>query len=150
MRFLKFLAVATPRWFVQSKRTVQYPIVPRFCWFLVWKKTCTCLYTMPDMNFTRVLHSFAKRWASTKVQLRSWTIFTGSKQSSTTNNRLSFLLFRVAFFPLTMGDHVFVGERAVINAAIVGSYIYIGKNAVIVRTRFAKALLTPSRASRHV
>ncbi|XP_003693260.2 dynactin subunit 5 [Apis florea] len=39
----------------------------------------------------------------------------------------------VAFFPLTMGDHVFVGERAVVNAAIVGSYIYIGKNAVIVR-----------------
>lgn len=39
----------------------------------------------------------------------------------------------VAFFPLTMGDHVFVGERAVINAAIVGSYIYIGKNAVIGR-----------------
>lgn len=33
-----------------------------------------------------------------------------------------------------MGDHVFVGERAVVNAAIVGSYIYIGKNAVIVRT----------------
>lgn len=39
----------------------------------------------------------------------------------------------VAFFPLTMGDHVFVGERAVVNAAIVGSYIYIGKNAVIGR-----------------
>lgn len=32
-----------------------------------------------------------------------------------------------------MGDHVFVGERAVVNAAIVSSYIYIGKNAVIVR-----------------
>lgn len=40
---------------------------------------------------------------------------------------------RVAFFPLTMGDHVFVGERAVVNAALVGSYVYIGKNAVIVR-----------------
>ncbi|XP_015437303.1 PREDICTED: dynactin subunit 5 [Dufourea novaeangliae] len=39
----------------------------------------------------------------------------------------------VAFFPLTMGDHVFVGERAVVNAAIVGSYIYIGKDAVIGR-----------------
>lgn len=45
---------------------------------------------------------------------------------------LSFL-DRVAFFPLTMGDHVFVGERAVVNAALVGSYVYIGKNAVIVR-----------------
>lgn len=32
-----------------------------------------------------------------------------------------------------MGDHVFVGERAVVNAAVVGSYVYIGKNAVIVR-----------------
>lgn len=43
--------------------------------------------------------------------------------------------FRVAFFPLQMGDHVFVGERAVVNAAVVGSYIYIGKNAVIVRNK---------------
>ncbi|CAK9828788.1 Dynactin subunit 5 [Anthophora retusa] len=39
----------------------------------------------------------------------------------------------VAFFPLTLGDHVFVGERAVVNAAIVGSCVYIGKNAVIGR-----------------
>lgn len=39
---------------------------------------------------------------------------------------------RVAFFPLQMGDHVFVGERAVVNAAVVGSYVYIGKNAIIV------------------
>ena len=53
-----------------------------------------------------------------------------------------------------MGDHVFVGERAVINAAIVGSYIYIGKNAVIVRTRFPSFINTESRerpaASRQV
>lgn len=38
----------------------------------------------------------------------------------------------MAFFPLTMGDHVYVGERSVINAAVVGSYVYIGKNVVIV------------------
>jgi dynactin-5 len=38
----------------------------------------------------------------------------------------------VAFFPLHMGDHVFVGERSVVNAAVVGSYVYIGKNCVIV------------------
>lgn len=44
------------------------------------------------------------------------------------------LLIRVAFFPLTMGNHVFVGERAIVNAALVGSYVYIGKNAIIVRT----------------
>lgn len=45
----------------------------------------------------------------------------------------SFSYFSVAFFPLQMGDHVFVGERAVVNAAVVGSYVYIGKNAIIVR-----------------
>lgn len=39
---------------------------------------------------------------------------------------------RVAFFPLQMGDHVFVGENTVVNAAVVGSYVYIGKNVVIV------------------
>lgn len=39
---------------------------------------------------------------------------------------------RVAFFPLSMGDHVFVGENSVVNAAAVGSYVYIGKNVVIV------------------
>jgi dynactin-5 len=31
-----------------------------------------------------------------------------------------------------MGDHVFVGERSVVSAAVVGSYVYIGKNCVIV------------------
>ncbi|XP_075220077.1 dynactin 5, p25 subunit [Lycorma delicatula] len=39
----------------------------------------------------------------------------------------------VAFFPLHMGDHVFVGENSVINAAAVGSYVYIGNNVVIGR-----------------
>ncbi|XP_047001341.1 uncharacterized protein LOC124618910 [Schistocerca americana] len=39
----------------------------------------------------------------------------------------------VAFFPIHMGDHVFVGERSVVNAANVGSYVYIGKNCVIGR-----------------
>lgn len=31
-----------------------------------------------------------------------------------------------------MGDHVFVGENTVVNAAVVGSFVYIGKNVVIV------------------
>lgn len=45
----------------------------------------------------------------------------------------SFILFyRVAFFPLHIGDHVFVGEDSVINAAQIGSYVHIGKNCVIV------------------
>ncbi|KAK9692505.1 hypothetical protein QE152_g35122 [Popillia japonica] len=39
----------------------------------------------------------------------------------------------VAFFPLTMGDNVYVGEKSIINAAVVGSYVYIGKNCVIGR-----------------
>lgn len=39
---------------------------------------------------------------------------------------------RVAFFPLHIGDHVYIGEGSIINAAAVGSYVYIGKNCVIV------------------
>ncbi|XP_025829241.1 dynactin subunit 5 [Agrilus planipennis] len=39
----------------------------------------------------------------------------------------------VAFFPLTMGDHVYVGERSVVNAANIGSYVYIGRNVVLGR-----------------
>ncbi|XP_060530384.1 dynactin subunit 5 [Cylas formicarius] len=39
----------------------------------------------------------------------------------------------VAFFPLNIGDHVFIGDRSLINAAHVGSYVYIGKNCVIGR-----------------
>lgn len=38
----------------------------------------------------------------------------------------------VAFFPLHIGDHVFIGENSVISAASIGSYVYIGKNVVIV------------------
>ena len=38
----------------------------------------------------------------------------------------------VAFFPTHIGDHVLIGEGSVVNAASVGSYVYIGKNCVIV------------------
>lgn len=38
----------------------------------------------------------------------------------------------VAFFPLHIGDHVFIGEDSIVNAAQVGSYVHIGKNCVIV------------------
>ncbi|GLV35621.1 Dynactin 5 p25 subunit [Carabus blaptoides fortunei] len=44
----------------------------------------------------------------------------------------------VAFFPLSMGDHVFVGENSVVNAAQVGSYVHIGKNVVIGRRSILK------------
>ncbi|XP_070581369.1 dynactin subunit 5 isoform X2 [Ptychodera flava] len=39
----------------------------------------------------------------------------------------------VAFFPLHIGDHVFIEEDCVVNAAQVGSYVHIGKNCVIGR-----------------
>ncbi len=42
------------------------------------------------------------------------------------------LYYSVAFFPLHIGDHVFVEEDSVINAAQIGSYVHIGKNCVIV------------------
>ena len=38
----------------------------------------------------------------------------------------------VAFFPLQIGDHVFIGEGSIVNAAVVSSYVYIGKNVIIV------------------
>uniref|UniRef100_A0A3B4UR76 Dynactin subunit 5 n=1 Tax=Seriola dumerili TaxID=41447 RepID=A0A3B4UR76_SERDU len=40
---------------------------------------------------------------------------------------------RVAFFPLHIGDHVFIEEDCVVNAAQIGSYVHIGKNCVIGR-----------------
>nr|XP_020453542.1 dynactin subunit 5 [Monopterus albus] len=39
----------------------------------------------------------------------------------------------VAFFPLHIGDHVFIEEDCVVNAAQIGSYVHIGKNCVIGR-----------------
>ncbi|XP_065220090.1 dynactin subunit 5 [Planococcus citri] len=39
----------------------------------------------------------------------------------------------VAFFPMRIGDHVFIGENSVVSAADVGSYVYIGKDVVIGR-----------------
>lgn len=37
----------------------------------------------------------------------------------------------VAFLPMSIGDHVFIGEDTVVNAASIGSYVFIGKNCVI-------------------
>lgn len=42
-------------------------------------------------------------------------------------------LFSVAYFALNIGDHVYIGEKTVVNAGIIGSYVYIGKNCVIGR-----------------
>lgn len=41
-----------------------------------------------------------------------------------------------------MGDHVFVGENTVVNAACVGSYVHIGKNVVIVSRKVQKTILS--------
>lgn len=45
---------------------------------------------------------------------------------------LFFIFYSLAFFPIHIGDHVFIGENAIVSAAVIGSYVYIGKNAVIV------------------
>lgn len=39
---------------------------------------------------------------------------------------------RGAFYPLQIGDNVIIGENAIINGSAIGSYVYIGKNCVIV------------------
>ena len=57
---------------------------------------------------------------------------------------LFWFVFRVAFFPLHIGDHVIIEEDCVINAAQVGSYVHIGKNCVIVSLKI-KVYLINSR-----
>nr|XP_002131615.1 dynactin subunit 5-like [Ciona intestinalis] len=39
----------------------------------------------------------------------------------------------VAFFPCVIGDHVYIEEDSIVNAAQIGSYVHIGKNCVIGR-----------------
>uniref|UniRef100_UPI00358E9240 dynactin subunit 5 isoform X2 n=1 Tax=Myxine glutinosa TaxID=7769 RepID=UPI00358E9240 len=39
----------------------------------------------------------------------------------------------VAFFPLHIGDHVFIEEDCVVNAAQIGSFVHIGRGCVIGR-----------------
>ena len=36
-----------------------------------------------------------------------------------------------SYYPLKIGDHVFVGERAVVEAASVGNHVHIGKEVVL-------------------
>lgn len=35
------------------------------------------------------------------------------------------------YMPLRMGDHVFVGERAVVQAATIGNHVHVGQGVVI-------------------
>ena len=37
-----------------------------------------------------------------------------------------------SFYPVKLGDHVFIGEGAVVEAALVGNYVHIGAGSVIV------------------
>ena len=53
----------------------------------------------------------------------------------------------VAFFPLQIGDHVYIGEGSVINAAVINSYVYIGKNVVIVSQSSLYLKRTPNYLS---
>lgn len=43
-----------------------------------------------------------------------------------------------AFFNMEIGNHVFIGEKSIINATHVGSYVHIGKNCVIGRNSILK------------
>ncbi|KAB8072988.1 trimeric LpxA-like protein [Aspergillus leporis] len=36
-----------------------------------------------------------------------------------------------SYYPLKIGDHVFVGERAVVEAASVGNHVHVGREAVV-------------------
>lgn len=51
-----------------------------------------------------------------------------------------FFIVSVAFFPLNIGDHVFIGEGSILSAASIGSFVFIGKNVVIVSLIFGVLL----------
>ncbi|KAF9162696.1 hypothetical protein DFQ26_003301 [Actinomortierella ambigua] len=38
-----------------------------------------------------------------------------------------------SYYPMKIGDHVTIGERSVVQAAQIGSYVQIGKDCVIGR-----------------
>ncbi len=46
-----------------------------------------------------------------------------------------------SYYPMKMGDHVFIGQEAVVEAASIGSHVYIGRNAVIVRDCYLMTLM---------
>ena len=37
----------------------------------------------------------------------------------------------MSYHPLKIGDHTFIGERCIIEAASIGDHVYIGKGAVV-------------------
>ena len=52
---------------------------------------------------------------------------------------------RVAFFPLHIGDNVFIEEDCIVNAAQIGSNVYIGKNCIIVSTLYYRLYITVAK-----
>ncbi len=43
-----------------------------------------------------------------------------------------FFAASVAFFPINIGDFAVIEDDCVVNAANIGSYVHIGKGAIIV------------------
>ncbi|KAI9851157.1 MAG: hypothetical protein M1838_004366 [Thelocarpon superellum] len=43
-----------------------------------------------------------------------------------------------AYYPLKIGEHVFIGADAVVEAAVLGSYVHVGRGAVIGRFAILK------------
>lgn len=41
---------------------------------------------------------------------------------------------RFAFFPIHIGDYVVIEDDCIINAATIGSFVHIGKGAIVVFT----------------
>lgn len=69
--------------------------------------------------------SFVRHWSNLVLGTLELNSLASSKVTIIFNSR-------VAFFPLYIGDHVFIGEESTVQAASVGSYVYIGKDVVIV------------------
>lgn len=42
---------------------------------------------------------------------------------------------------MQIGDNVFIGDGTVVNASVVGSYVYIGRNCVIVSDSYTSSIV---------
>lgn len=56
--------------------------------------------------------------------------------SSSTNANANHRTF--SYFPLKIGDHVFVGPGSIVEAAMLGNHVYIGPNVVVGKFVIAK------------
>lgn len=53
-------------------------------------------------------------------------------RSSTLRPPCKLLKGQFSYYPMKIGDHVFIGEGSVVEAAVVGNFVRIGKDCVIV------------------